>query len=135
MAGGEFKMAKFLSLFLKILVTLPVVAILFFLTLENRGQSFSLTWSPFNEAVAVSAPIVIFAGLVIGFIWGSLILWSNTLEIRADRRALRKQVASLENQIALQRSEYDRALKMRAASAANDIVPPPTPRIASPEII
>lgn len=127
-------MAKFLSLFLKVLVTLPVVAFLFFLTIENRDQSLQLTWSPLNEAVAVSAPLIIFAGLVVGFIWGSLILWSNTLEMRAERRALKKQVAQLENQIALQRSEYDRALKARTVPVVEE-VPAPTPRIAYPEVI
>lgn len=128
-------MAKFLSLFLKVLVTLPVVAFLFFLTIENRDQNLQLTWSPFSEAIAISTPLIIFAGLVIGFIWGSLILWSNTLEMRAERRALKKQVAQLENQITLQRTEYDRALKTKTVPVHQDITPPPTPRIAYPEVI
>jgi len=122
---------KYVALIFKVLITLPVIAFLFFLTLSNREQELPLTWSPLSGPVTVSLPIVIFAGLVLGFIWGSLILWSNTLELRAERRALKKKVMLLEKELETRRLEYARALSVKKEV----YVPPPTPRIAAPEIL
>lgn len=128
-------MTKFLTLFLKILITLPVIVFLFFVTLSNRDQILNLTWSPLHNAASVSLPIVLFAALVIGFVWGSLILWSNTLIMRAERRALKKQISVLEKQLELQRVEAARQAAQKTTNAKVEYAQPPTPRIAAPEIL
>ena len=125
-------MTKFLTLFLKTLITLPVIAFLLFVTLSNRDQVIDLTWSPLHNSLSLSLPIVLFAALVIGFVWGSLILWSNTLVMRAERRAYKKQVAFLERQMEIQRIEISRHNTKPSKDA---YMPPPTPRIAAPEIL
>lgn len=126
-------MVKFLTLFLKILITLPLIALLFFVTLSNRDQILNLTWSPLHGEASVSLPVALFIALVIGFIWGSLIMWSNTLVMRAERRAFKKQIAALEKQIEIQRGEAVRHSQQKNIQA--DYAPPPTPRIAAPEIL
>ena len=128
-------MAKFLSLFLKILVTIPVIAFLFFLTISNRSQSLKITWSPVNDAVDISLPILLFSALVAGFVWGSLILWSNTLEMRAERRVLKKKISDLEKQISVQSKEIERLAAQKSVIPPVSYAPAPVPRIASPEIL
>ncbi|PZP57478.1 MAG: hypothetical protein DI586_00135 [Micavibrio aeruginosavorus] len=132
-------MMKFLNLFIKVLITLPVIAALFFITLSNRGVYLDMTWSPLHEAAALSLPLIIFVTCIIGFIWGSLILWSNTLELRAERRALKKQIAILEKQIDFQRMEIERQAALKQAAKNETIrisnTAQPTPRIAVPEIL
>ena len=124
---------KYIALILKILITIPVLAFLFFVTLSNRDQSLSVIWSPLHDSVHLSLPIIFFAALVIGFVWGSLILWSNTLELRAERRNYKKQITVLENQLQILRDERERAKPVIITSTE------PTPRIAavnvSPDIL
>ncbi len=131
-------MTKFLALFIKVIITLPVVAALFFVTLSNRDLTAELTWSPLHDPAMISLPLIIFISCILGFIWGSLILWSNTLELRAQRRALKKQIATLEKQVDFQRMEIERyAALQQAAQISTKPVPAhqPTPRIAVPEIL
>lgn len=127
-------MTRFISLFLKILVTIPVIAFLFFLTITNREQMLNLTWSPLSDATEISLPIVMFVCVVAGFVWGSLILWSNSLSFRAEHRAAKKQIATLERQLSVQSAEIERLSRGQSTRQA-EFVKPPTPRIATPEIL
>ncbi len=128
-------MTKFLALFIKALVTVPVVAALFFVTLSNRDASLDLTWSPMHEATMISVPLIIFISCVLGFMWGSFILWSNTLELRAERRSLKKQISALEKQVDFQRMEIERQTALKQAQIQSPPSSAPMPRIAVPEIL
>ena len=108
-------MTKFISLFLKILVTIPVVALLIFITLGNQEQVLKFKWSPIHESISLSLPIIIFISVIFGFVWGSLILWSNTLDLRADRRAFKKKVSELETRLEKQRIDHEREMSVKAA--------------------
>ena len=103
------------------------------MTLENRGQSFDFVWSPFHGALSLSLPLILFMGLVAGFIWGSVIMWSNTLYLRADKRELKKKLATIENQMELQKRESERAEKTAIIQAAQSSAA--NARIAAPDIL
>lgn len=126
-------MTKFLTLLLKVLITLPVIAYLFFVTLENRGESLSFIWSPLHTAVSIPLPLILFLGLVAGFVWGSVIMWSNTLYLRGDKRELKKKVASLEQQLEIQKRESDRLSKPKTVHEHNSTMPAPS--LVAPEIL
>ncbi len=127
-------MTKFIALFCKILITLPVIAILFFLTLSNKDQQLSLTWSPLSGPVSLSLPVILFLAIVAGFVWGALIMWSNTLGLREERRALKKKTAQLEKELELARSERDRIAKERPLHAPTATNAVSAPLLGVPEI-
>lgn len=126
-------MAKFLSLLIKILVTIPVVAFLGFVSISNRSANLDIIWSPLHDSAVLSLPVIVFIAIVFGFVWGSLILWSNTLYLREERRALKKQVITLEKQLSAQRQDFERVIAQR-----NPVAPVADPqtvsRISAPEL-
>lgn len=120
----------FWALLCKFLVTLPVIALLVYVTIANREGKIEFSWSPFHSPEILSLPLIIFAAVILGFLWGSLILWSNTLQMKEEARANKKRIANLEAQLDLQRVEYEK-LKGKIASADTGNAP----RIAGPEIL
>lgn len=126
-------MTKFLTLLLKVIITLPVIGYLFFVTLENRGGNLDFVWSPFHDVVSIPLPLILFLGLVAGFVWGSVIMWSNTLYLRSDKREMKKKIASLEHQLELQKREAERLVKPALVQSAHTTTT--APRIAAPEVL
>ena len=110
-----------------------MISYLFFVTLENRDQSLDFVWSPFHGALSLSLPLILFLGLIAGFIWGSVIMWSNTLYLRTDKRELKKKLAAIEQQIELQKRETEKAAKTAVIQAAQSSAA--NVRIAAPEIL
>lgn len=126
-------LVTFWAFFCRVLITVPVIGFLIFLTIANRELNVSLIWSPLHDAQLLSLPVIIFASVISGFIWGSLILWSNTLSMKEEARMNRKRITQLEAQIDLQGVEYEK-LKGRVA-AAEQPIPSSAPRLGGSDIV
>ena len=118
----------------KFLITIPLIAYLVYLTIANRAVDFEMSWSPLQGSAVLSLPVIIFAAVIAGFIWGSLILWSNTLQIKEEARVNRKRIANLEAQLDLQRVEYEK-LRGRLQAAEHEGAHATAARISGPEIL
>jgi len=119
---------KYVSFAIKALITLPLIAYLLFLTLENRSVRVDFVWSPFADAVNIALPLLALGVLVGGFIWGCMILWSNTLALRAERRHFKREKAALESRLSLQAAEMER---LRTAQKKDT----PAPQTYLPDIL
>lgn len=121
---------SFWSFVFKLLVTIPLAALFIYLIIANRAEMVIFNWSPLHASLELSLPFIIFAAVIIGFLWGSLILWSNTLQAKEELRASRKRIANLEAQLDLQRVEYEKLKgRLQAVEHGN------ATRIAGPEIL
>ncbi len=83
---------------LKILITLPFVAALLWVSFANR-DSVDFTWSPLHEAFSIPVAILVLIATITGFIWGGLIVWLNEANNRRDRRLQRKDISRLEKEL------------------------------------
>lgn len=83
---------------LKIIITLPFVAALLWISFANRDL-VDFMWSPLHEAVSVPVAVLVLAAAVFGFVWGGLIVWLNEAGPRRDRRLQRKDIKRLEKEL------------------------------------
>ena len=123
---------KFLSLLIKTLITLPIIAYLFFITLENRTSQIDFVWSPFAPSVHIAFPLIALGILCVGFIWGCLILWSNSFKLRSERIAFRREKENLEKQLTVQAAEIERLRALQKPVAPNHHN---VPTISPPEVL
>lgn len=94
-----------LARLIRFLVCLPILVILIGFILLNRGD-MDLVISPFHDLITL--PImsvgVVFFG--IGFLAGLILLWLDYGEVRKTSRDLKKQVKTLEKQLAASREAH-----------------------------
>lgn len=83
---------------LKLLITIPFVAVLLWLSFANR-DSVTLTWSPFHEPANIPVAVVVLISVVTGFVWGSVITWLNYASVRREKRMNSKARAKLEKEL------------------------------------
>lgn len=83
---------------LKLLVTLPFVAILLWLSFANR-DAISVVWSPLHEKTDIALAVVILAAVIAGFIWGALITWINYGTLRRAARINNRAITKLEKEL------------------------------------
>lgn len=80
---------------LKFLTTIFFVALLFWLVLLNR-EPVIMTFIPLQEGIPLPLAVIIGVSMMLGFIWGGLIVWYNNLSVRADYRRQIKDLKNLE---------------------------------------
>lgn len=83
---------------LKLLVTLPFVAILLWLSFANR-DAVSVVWSPLHEQTDIALAVVILLAVIAGFIWGALITWINYGSLRRAARINNRALTKLEKEL------------------------------------
>lgn len=83
---------------LKLLVTIPFVAILLWLSFANR-DAVSLVWSPLHEKTDIALAVVILIAVIAGFVWGALITWINYGTLRRAARINNRELTKLEKEL------------------------------------
>ena len=83
---------------LKIIITLPFVAALLWVSFANR-DFVDFTWSPLHDASSLPIAVLVLGATITGFIWGGLIVWLNEAGHRRDRRVQRKDITRLEKEL------------------------------------
>lgn len=83
---------------LKWILAVPLIigAVLFALA---HPQAVSITWSPFQDPVELPLYFVSLCFLGAGFLIGALMAWVGMGQIRAERRALKKEVKQLKRDV------------------------------------
>jgi hypothetical protein len=114
------------------LITLPIIAYLLFVTVENRASQIDFVWSPFSSPLHIAFPLVALATLCAGFIWGCVILWSNSFTLRSERISYRREKEALEKQLSLQAAEIERLRNLQKPVAPNI---QNMPAISPPEVL
>jgi uncharacterized integral membrane protein len=81
----------------KTLVTILFVVIIFWLSVLNR-QDVDFSVYPFLEGLSLPLPIIILCSVLLGFMWGALIVWLNGGKTRSEARRLRRELKNAEQQ-------------------------------------
>lgn len=82
-----------------IATTLGFSALLIF-CIFNRGD-VALTLNPFGAAMVLPLALVILGGVVVGFIWGAVIVWIHGGVIRRALKDAQKETKALEQRLVL----------------------------------
>lgn len=77
-------------------VVIMVGVILF--TFANR-ERIPVQLHPFHEPYDVFSFVLALGALAIGFVFGGVMVWLNSAEIRADRRKQKKRIKELEKEL------------------------------------
>ena len=94
-----------LAALLRILVTLPFVAALLWLTFANR-DAVPFIWDPLHAgADEMPLAIIIVCATVAGFMWGGLIVWLNQANVRRERRHQARELNRLEKELEQARTQ------------------------------
>lgn len=89
-----------MSALVKFLVTIFFVVIILWLAIFNRGAVEFSVYPLVLDSLSVPLAIIILGCVLIGFIWGALIVWLNGGKARSEARRLRREVKSLEHETA-----------------------------------
>jgi uncharacterized integral membrane protein len=89
-----------MSALVKFLVTFLFVVIILWLSVFNRSAVEFSVYPFVLDALSVPLAIIILGSVLIGFIWGALIVWLNGGKTRSEARRLRREVKSLEQETA-----------------------------------
>lgn len=81
----------------KALVTILFVIIIFWISIFNR-DAVDFTAYPFIETSQIPLALIILTSVMIGFIWGAVIVWLNGGVTRAEARRLKRELKSLEKE-------------------------------------
>lgn len=83
-----------------VLTTIGFSALLIF-CLFNRGAA-SLTLNPLTDPVVLPLALIILGGVVVGFVWGVVIMWVHGGKQRRAYKITQKELRVLQNQSAQQ---------------------------------
>lgn len=89
-----------MSALVKFLVTFFFVVIILWLAIFNRSAVEFSVYPFVLDALSVPLAIIILGSVLIGFIWGALIVWLNGGKTRSEARRLRREVKNLEQETA-----------------------------------
>ena len=81
----------------KALVTILFVIIIFWVSIFNR-DAVNFSVYPLIDAQSVPLALVILGSVMLGFIWGALIVWINGGGTRTEARRLRREIKSIEKE-------------------------------------
>jgi len=81
----------------KALVTILFVIIIFWVSVFNR-DAVNFSAYPLIDSTSIPLALIILGSVMLGFIWGSIIVWLNGGVTRAEARRLRREVKSLEKE-------------------------------------
>ena len=81
----------------KALVTILFVMIVFWLSIFNRA-AVDFTVYPLMEGMQFPLALIILGAVLLGFIWGALIVWFNGGVARSEARKLKREVNLLEKE-------------------------------------
>ncbi len=87
-----------MSALVKFLVTIFFVFIILWLAIFNRSAVEFSVYPFVLDALSVPLAIIILVCVLIGFIWGALIVWLNSGKTRSEARRLRREVKLLEQE-------------------------------------
>lgn len=85
-------------LLLRFLLLLPVAALLLFITVSNTA-TVDFVWSPLHDPLAVNIAAIILSAVGVGFLWGGLTVWLNSLQLYGERSRQRKIIRRLEKDL------------------------------------
>ena len=81
----------------KALVTILFVIIIFWVSVFNR-DAVNFSVYPLTDSTSIPLALIILGAVMLGFIWGAIIVWLNGGVTRAEARRLRREVKSLEKE-------------------------------------
>jgi uncharacterized integral membrane protein len=81
----------------KALVTILFVIIIFWVSIFNR-EAVDFSLYPFIDATPIPLALIILCAVMLGFIWGAVIVWLNGGVTRAEARRLKREVKALEKE-------------------------------------
>lgn len=85
----------------------------------NRFE-IDLVWSPVHDSVAFPFYAVFLVALLVGFLFGGVLVWINAGSVRKDRRLQRREIKLLEKEIEkLKQDKFSSA----PVAPASDILP------------
>lgn len=85
--------------FFKALLYILIAAFAAWFAMANPDET-ALIFSPLHDPVSVPVYIVGLGGLGIGFIFGCLVVWLNSISLYFDKRAGKKEIKKLEKRLA-----------------------------------
>ena len=65
-----------------------------------NAQTISVMWSPVHDTIDLPLYAIIIGSLLLGFITGCIALWFNTGHLRKTKRQQKKQIKTLEKELA-----------------------------------
>ncbi len=80
------------------IITLLFLLVALAFTVKNNGD-VTLSFWPFDAAITLPLPLLVFGLLFIGFFMGSLMTWFGSLHYRFEARGLRKENAALHKKL------------------------------------
>ena len=81
----------------KALVTILFVIIIFWLSVFNR-DAVDFSVYPFVEAAPIPLALIILSSVMLGFIWGAVIVWLNGGVTRSEARRLKRELKFIEKE-------------------------------------
>jgi uncharacterized integral membrane protein len=81
----------------KALVTILFVIIIFWVSVFNR-DAVNFSVYPLIDSASIPLALIILGSVMLGFIWGAVIVWLNGGVTRSEARRLRREVKSLEKE-------------------------------------
>jgi uncharacterized integral membrane protein len=114
LSGEEIRITKFsMGALLKLVVTLPFVAVLLWLSFANR-DTVNLLWSPLHEKTDIALAVVILIAVISGFIWGALITWINYGTLRRAARINNRALTKLEKELVTVKAQTTTAVAVQS---------------------
>jgi uncharacterized integral membrane protein len=89
-----------MSALVKFLVTFLFVASILWLSVFNRAAVEFSVYPLLLDSVSIPLAIIMLGCVLVGFIWGALIVWLNGGKARCEARRLRREVKNLEQETA-----------------------------------
>lgn len=89
-----------MSALVKFLVTFLFVIIILWLSVFNRSAVEFSIYPLLLDPLSLPLAIIILGCVLMGFIWGALIVWLNGGKTRSEARHLRREVKVLEQETA-----------------------------------
>ncbi len=68
------------------------------IAIMNRHE-VTFSWSPVNDNLTLPLYAIILSSMVVGFIFGGIMVWINSGKIRKERRKQKKEIKLLEKEI------------------------------------
>jgi len=65
-----------------------------------NAQSVEIEWSPVHDAITLPLYAIILGSLILGFFIGTTALWMNSGTLRKTKRQQKKQIKTLEKELA-----------------------------------
>lgn len=94
--------------FLKWMIGLPLVVAAIAFAVAN-GETVSFTYSPVGEPLNWPLYALVLIALMIGFVIGSLMTWVAGHSVRAERRALSRQIKTLQAELDTLKAEREKS--------------------------